>query len=59
MKKWMSVVEVAEYLGVHTQTIYKYLDKKKNKIPSYKIGKLHKFDSAEVDKWVRANKKIS
>jgi excisionase family DNA binding protein len=53
MKKWMSVSEIAEYLGLHENTIYRYLSRKKNKIPSYRVGKLYKFDPIEVDEWIK------
>ena len=50
MKPWLSVEGISEYLGVSKETIYRWLDRKK--IPAHRIGKLWKFKSSEVDKWV-------
>ena len=49
--KWLSIDEIAEYLGVKKDTMYKWLQKKD--IPSHKIGKLWKFKKDEIDQWVR------
>lgn len=50
-ERWLSVEEIAGYLGVKQSTIYKWVHLKK--IPSYKVGRLLKFKSSEIDKWVR------
>ena len=49
--RWLSVVDIAEYLGVKKDTVYKWLSKKT--IPAHKVGRLWKFKKDEVDKWVR------
>lgn len=49
---WLSVEEIAKHLGISKETIYRWLEK--GKIPSHRIGKLWKFKSSEVDKWVRS-----
>lgn len=49
--RWMSVDEIAQYLGVSKETIYRWLDR--GSIPAHRIGKLWKFKSSEVDDWVR------
>jgi len=49
--RWLSVAEIAEYLGVQRDTIYKWLDRKK--MPAHKVGRLWKFKRDEVDAWVR------
>ena len=38
---WLSLVEIAAYLGVKPDTIYKWLDRKK--MPAHKVGKLWRF----------------
>jgi excisionase family DNA binding protein len=48
---WCSVPEIARYLGVSKETIYRLLDKKK--IPAHRLGKLWKFNSHEIDKWMK------
>lgn len=49
--RWLSVQEIAQYLGISKETIYRWVEVKK--IPAYKIGKQWKFKAAEVDEWVR------
>ena len=49
--RWLSVMEIAEYLGVRRETIYKWLERKN--MPAHKVGRLWKFKRDEVDAWVR------
>lgn len=48
--RWLSVSEIAEYLGVSKDTVYVWLASKK--LPGHRIGRLWKFKQAEVDEWV-------
>jgi len=48
--RWLSVQEIAQYLGISKETIYRWLDSKK--IPAHKIGRQWKFKTHEVDQWV-------
>jgi len=50
-ERWLSVAEIAEYLGVSKDTIYTWITKRQ--LPAHKIGKLWKFKTEEVDTWVR------
>jgi excisionase family DNA binding protein len=50
--RWLSVEEIAAYLGVQADTVYKWITRKG--MPSHKVGRLHKFKAAEVDEWVRS-----
>ncbi|MEW8552650.1 MAG: helix-turn-helix domain-containing protein [Candidatus Thiodiazotropha sp.] len=50
--RWLSVDEIAAYLGVKRDTVYKWIERKK--MPSHKVGRLWKFRRQEVDDWVRA-----
>ena len=50
-ERWLSVVEIADHLGVSKETIYRWLEKEK--IPAHRVGKLWKFQASEVDKWVK------
>lgn len=52
--RWMSVDEIAGYLGVSKDTIYGWISKRE--MPAHKVGRLWKFKSDEVDTWVRAGK---
>ena len=52
--RWLSIKEIAEYLGVRRETIYVYLEKKN--LPGHRIGKFWKFQKADVDNWVKSGK---
>ena len=48
--RWLSVNEIAEYLGVKPDTIYKWLIRKN--MPAHKAGRLWKFKKEQVDGWI-------
>ena len=50
--RWLSVIEVALYLGIKRDTVYKWIDRRN--MPSHKVGRLWKFRRDEVDAWVRS-----
>lgn len=52
-EKWLSVQEIAVHLGVSKDTIYNWINKG---MPAHKFGKLWKFQTSEVDKWIKAGK---
>lgn len=52
--RWLSVDEIAVYLGVKRDTVYKWVVRKK--MPAHKAGRLWKFKTAEVDAWLRSGK---
>ena len=49
--RWLSVEEIAAYLGIKRETLYKWLAEKN--MPAHKVGRLWKFRKDEVDEWVR------
>jgi excisionase family DNA binding protein len=49
-KKVMNIKEVANYLGVHTSTIYKYAQQ--GTIPAFKIGSDWRFSLRHIDLWI-------
>ena len=49
--RWLSVEEIAAYLGVKRDTVYKWIERKA--MPAHKVGRLWKFRKDEVDQWVR------
>jgi excisionase family DNA binding protein len=49
--RWLSVDEIAEYLGVTRDTIYTWVADKG--LPGHKVGRLWKFKRDAVDGWVR------
>lgn len=50
--RWLSVDEIASYLGVSKDTVYIWINTKG--IPAHRIGRLWKFKRDEVDGWVRS-----
>jgi excisionase family DNA binding protein len=50
--RWLSVEEIARYLGVSTDTVYLWINKKG--MPGHRPGKLWKFKAKEVDEWVKS-----
>jgi len=50
-ERWLSVEEIADYLGVSKDTIYAWREKKG--LPGHRIGRFWKFKANEVDEWVR------
>jgi excisionase family DNA binding protein len=52
--RWLSVEEIAIHLGIKKDTAYKWVAKKH--MPAHRVGRLLKFDKAEIDDWVRSGK---
>ena len=52
--RWLSVEEIAAYLGVNRDTIYKWIERKQ--MPAKKVGRLWKFKRYQIDEWVNAGK---
>lgn len=51
---WVSTKEIADHLGVTTETVRKWIIAKT--IPCYRVGKLWKFKRSEVDVWVKSGR---
>jgi excisionase family DNA binding protein len=49
--RWLSVDEIADYLGVSKDTVYAWVTLKG--MPGYKVGRFWKFKHEDVDTWVR------
>lgn len=50
--RWLSVDEISKYLGVSSDTVYRWIDKQE--MPAHRMGRLWKFKKDEVDGWVMA-----
>jgi len=48
---WMSVDDIAKYLGVSRDTVYSWVANKG--MPGFKLGRFWKFKKQDVDAWVR------
>lgn len=50
--RWLSVEEIAAYLGVSKDTVYAWINKRN--MPARRIGRFWKFKTDEVDEWARS-----
>jgi len=50
--RWLSVEEIALYLGISKDTVYTWINSKD--MPAQKMGRLWKFKRDEVDEWIRS-----
>jgi len=50
--RWLSVDEISGYLGVSSDTVYRWIDK--YSMPAHRMGRFWKFKKDEVDAWVKA-----
>jgi excisionase family DNA binding protein len=50
--RWLSVDEIAEYLGIKRDTVYKWIAE--NRMPAHKVGRLWKFRKEEIDDWIKS-----
>lgn len=48
---WLSADDIATHLGVSKDTVYAWISTQN--MPAHKIGRLWKFQTSEVDDWVR------
>lgn len=56
MATWLSIEDAAQHLGIGTRNLYALASA--GRIPASKIGKSWRFDSAQIDAWVRANRPL-
>lgn len=50
--RWLSVEEIAEYLGVSKDTVYTKVSA--GTMPAHKVGRFWKFKKEEIDEWVKS-----
>ena len=53
----MTIKDVADYLGIHPMTVYKFAQK--GKIPAFKIGSDWRFHRAYIDRWIEQQMKVN
>jgi excisionase family DNA binding protein len=52
--RWLSVDEIAGYLGIKRDTVYKWITEKH--MPCHRVGRLWKFRKEEIDEWVKSGR---
>ena len=50
--RWLSVDDIAAYLGIKRDTVYNWIAEKQ--MPAHRMGRLWKFRKEAVDKWVKS-----
>lgn len=50
--RWLSVEEICKYLGVSSDTVYRWIDR--CGMPAHRMGRLWKFKKDQVDTWIEA-----
>ncbi len=48
--RWLSVDEIARYLGVSSDTVYRWIDR--YSMPAHRMGRFWKFKKEQIDAWV-------
>ncbi|MCU0310263.1 MAG: helix-turn-helix domain-containing protein [Acidimicrobiales bacterium] len=51
---WMSSGEAADYLGITTRTLYKFIDD--GSLPGYRFGRVIRLKAAEVEAFVESRR---
>jgi len=51
-ERWLSVDEIADYLGVSKDTVYTWITGRG--MPAHRMGRLWKFKRDQVDAWVES-----
>ncbi|WP_242086621.1 helix-turn-helix domain-containing protein [Microbacterium lacticum] len=51
---WLSAEQIAAHLGVTKDTVYLWIAEKS--MPANRVGRLWKFQTSEVDEWVRSGR---
>jgi excisionase family DNA binding protein len=57
-KKWLSVAEVAEELGLSDDTIRNWVNRKKNPLPAIKTGRDWRIKREDLDKFLDHMKNV-
>jgi len=53
-ERWYSLEEIAEHLGVSKDTVHRWI--RSREMPAHKVGRLWKFDVAEINDWVKSGR---
>jgi len=50
--EWMSTADAAEYLGVQSRTLYRFIDE--GRLPAYRFGRVIRLKRGDVDDFVQS-----
>lgn len=53
----LTIAEVAELLRVHPMTVYRMI--RQGELPSFRVGRVLRFDAEQLEKWLRAKEQES
>ena len=57
-KPYLTVEEVADLLQVSVETVRGYINRKKNRLPAFKVGREWRVRKTDLDRWVQDNMNI-
>lgn len=57
-KPYLTVEEVADLLQVSVETVRGYINRKKNKLPAFKVGREWRVRKVDLDRWVQEHMNI-
>lgn len=57
-KPYLTVEEVADLLQVSVETVRGYINRKRNKLPAFKVGREWRVRRKDLDRWVEENMNI-
>jgi excisionase family DNA binding protein len=52
--EWMSSGEAADYLGIGTRTLYKFIDDDKYQLAGYKFGRVIRLKRSDLDAFIES-----
>ena len=52
--RWLSVDEIATYLGVSRDTVYRWIESRG--LPAHKVGRSWKAKVVDIDEWVKSGR---
>ena len=55
---YYTVEEVAAILRISVETVRSYINRKKNKLPAYRLGREYRIDKEDFEKWMKERKNI-
>lgn len=57
-KPYLTVEEVADLLQVSVETVRGYINRKRNKLPAFKVGREWRVRKVDLDRWVQEHMNI-